>query len=129
MAGKRARHAGEGMTTLTITAVVNTAILDSIIAGLVPNTDAAVEATALAIQADVKMNIIQKDIIDTSNLLNSISSDKLGQMLYEVTDGTDYGIYPELGTRRGIVARPFFIPAVEKNAAVLADNIAKAIIK
>lgn len=115
------------MINVTISAVVKTDMLDSWIQGLRPNVDKALQETSAKVETDVKINIQAKHIIDTGNLLNSIHFSKLGDGLYEVSDGTDYGVYQELGTRRGIVARPFFIPAVEKNTQVLYENLAKAV--
>ena len=109
--------------SLTITAVVNTAMLDSFIQGLKPNTEEALQATCTTIETDIKGSIQAQHIIDTGNLLNSIHFYRAGELEYNVEDGTDYGIYQELGTRRGIVARPFFIPSVEKNATVLYEKL------
>ena len=66
------------MIGLTVTAVVNMAVLDAMMLGLKPNTEEAVQATAELIETDVKLNIIAKHIIDTSALLDSIRFGKIG---------------------------------------------------
>ena len=115
------------MINLTVSAVVKTEVLDSWIQGLRPNVDKALQETAAKVETDVKINIQQKHIIDTGNLLNSIGFTKIDEGMYEVTDGTEYGVFQELGTRRGVIARPFFIPAVEKNTQVLYEKLAQAV--
>lgn len=116
------------MTSMTVTATLNTAVLDSLMAGLIPNVDAALQETAAACETDIKINIQSKRIIDTGRLLNSIHFERVEKLTYEVSDGVEYGIYQELGTRR-IVARPFFIPGIEKNATVLWEKIGAAVSK
>lgn len=113
------------MMGLSISATLNTAVLDSIVAGLIPNVDAALQETCAACETDIKINIQSKHIIDTGRLLNSIHFERVEKLLYNVLDGTDYGIWQELGTRH-IVARPFFIPGIEKNATTLYEKVGGA---
>lgn len=122
MDGQRPGDIGKDMR-LTVSATVNTALLDSILAGLKPNTEEALQATCTAIETDIKATIQAKKIIDTGNLLNSIHFEQESQLIFMVSDGTDYGVYQELGTRRGIVARPFFVPSVEKNATTMYEKL------
>lgn len=117
------------MPTLNISAVVDTSVLDGIVANLNPRTDEALQATCASAVTDIKGNIQAKHIIDTGNLYNSVDFEKVEKLLYRIFDGTEYGIYQELGTRRGIVARPFFIPAIEKNTQVLYEKIAEHVFK
>ena len=60
----------------------------------------------------VVQNIEAKNIIDTGALRDSITAEQDGDGAL-VRDGVPYGIYNEFGTRRGMIARPFFIPAIE----------------
>ena len=117
------------MSFMSISSTLDTRALDAIAAGLVPNTDTALQETAAAIETDVKINIQTKHIIDTGRLMNSIHFYRMEQLVYAVEDGVEYGIYQELGTRRGIVARPFFIPAVEKNTQVLYSKLSENMFK
>jgi HK97 gp10 family phage protein len=52
--------------------------------------------------------------VDTGNLINTISANSkmIADMLFRVQDGTEYGIFQELGTSR-MSARPFMFPALE----------------
>ena len=67
-------------------------------------------AEDVAIQ--VRQNIVDDEIIDTGDLLNSITAEQRGNITL-VRDGVSYGVYNEFGTSR-MAARPFFAPAIEK---------------
>ena len=60
----------------------------------------------------VKQNIVNKDVIDTGDLYNSITAEQRDPNTTVVRDGVAYGVYQEFGTSR-IAARPFFTPAIE----------------
>jgi len=49
--------------------------------------------------------------VDTGNLMNSISADRVREMTWRVTANADYAIYVEMGTRRKS-AQPFLEPAL-----------------
>jgi phage gpG-like protein len=75
------------------------------------NVDQAVEQIAKQAVTEVQAVIVDKDIIDTGALLNSITYWKIGDAQYAVSDGVDYGIYNQFGHRTPgggwFPARPF----------------------
>lgn len=85
--------------------------------------DAILAETAENIKRDIKSIILAKSVYDTGALYDSIEYEKVDKNKYSVHDGVPYGVFQELGTRRGIVARPFFVPGFERNAEVLMANM------
>lgn len=67
-------------------------------------------AEEVAIQ--VRQNIVDDEIIDKGDLLDSITAEQRGDITL-VRDGVAHGVYNEFGTSR-MAARPFFAPAIEK---------------
>ena len=53
--------------------------------------------------------------VDTGNLINTIAAESkmIDDLTYRVQDGTEYGIFQELGTSR-MAAHPFLVPALEQ---------------
>lgn len=66
------------------------------------------------LEAEIKQNVVEKDIIDTGALLNSVQVQRFeddGLTSY-TGPGVEYAIHHEYGTSR-MAARPFVGPAVE----------------
>jgi len=53
--------------------------------------------------------------VDTGNLINTITANSkmIAPLTFRVQDGTEYGIFQELGTYK-MAAHPFMVPALEK---------------
>jgi HK97 gp10 family phage protein len=73
------------------------------------NAPKMVEQTAYKVEAFAKI----KAPVDTGALMNSLNSEKIRDLSWNVQDGVPYGIYQELGTYK-MAAQPFLIPAVEQ---------------
>lgn len=86
---------------------------DEIVKRIRKNAAAIVAKTALDIEAAAKKNVAAHGLIDTGNLVNSIKAREVGEMLWRVSVGADYGIYHEMGTRF-LPPRPFLSPAAER---------------
>lgn len=111
---------------INISYKLDTSGLDALARKLEINTEGALSAIAHRVEAEVKGNIVAKDIIDTGAFLGSIHVEHLSEKVKWVTDGVEYGIYQELGTSR-IAARPTFVPAVEAVASEIGAIIQEEI--
>src|SRR5512138_302462 len=107
--------------SISVDVKIDTSALDAMAAGLPAKASQAVMKTAAAIEADAK----DEAPVDTGALRNSIHTEKEDELTAVVSDGVEYGIYQELGTRK-MAAQPFLIPAVERNVDTLIDNIRSA---
>lgn len=81
---------------------------------------AAIRKTARDIESDAKAIALAKNIIDTGDLINSISTEitgdgRTGSMEAEIGPTVEYGIYQELGTSDQ-EPRPFMGPAFDRRA-------------
>lgn len=85
-----------------------------------------VQNAALALEATEKQIIIQKDIVDTGFLLNSVQAQKKSEMEWVVGNGAEYSPHQNYGTTRQ-PARPFVEPAIEVVFPQFLANVAKAI--
>jgi hypothetical protein len=73
----------------------------------------AVSKATVDVQAETQLTIRTKNIIDTGNLLNSVTASmSLDGLTGYVNIGAYYGIYIEFGTVKR-AARPFLAPSVE----------------
>lgn len=123
MARERAGNIGEDMSvSLSVSVVIDTAILDGLVAAAPGKAKAAVLQGAYMIEADAK----QLAPVDTGALRNSIESEQGEGISAVVHDGVEYGIWQELGTSK-MAAQPFMIPALEKNAGAIRDLLARVI--
>ena len=115
---------------------LDTRKLDALARGLKTNTSNALARTARQVEAKAKINIIAKDIIETGTLLGSITTTKQSDGVYWVHDGTEYGLYLELGhitalqpgsfnVRQFVAARPFLVPAVEETGEYIGGIVTK----
>lgn len=66
---------------------------------------------AHALEAQEKQIVVEKNIIDTSFLLNSIQAQQQGEMEWVVGNGAEYSPHQNYGTINQ-PARPFVEPAV-----------------
>lgn len=102
---------------------IDTAKLDKITAEMKPRARAIVKKYGNMVAGEA----IMRAPVDTGNLIGSISANSkmIGDMTFRVQDGTEYGVFLELGhitrlfegsfnVRRFVAARPFMLPAVEK---------------
>jgi hypothetical protein len=66
--------------------------------------------------------------VDTGNLRNSITSEATKEVTtWEIFDGTEYGVFQELGTSRGIQAHHFLGGACEEQADKFFEEVAEAL--
>lgn len=84
--------------------------------------NSVVKKSAFVIQADSAADAP----VDTGNLKNSLSAEEEKLLIWSVTDGTDYGIFPELGTSK-IPAQHFLGGAAEREAEPFFDNVLEAL--
>jgi hypothetical protein len=94
----------------TISVTVDTSKLDKIIGQIKPRAEAILDKVAYDVESDAK---IFAPVL-TGTLRASIHVIKPRALVRFVLDGVEYGIYQEFGTSR-FGARPFIIPAIEKN--------------
>ena len=89
---------------------LDTSVLDRITAEMKPKAAQIVNTYGLAITSEAAQNAP----VDTGNLRNTITSESqmTGELTFTAQDGTDYGIFQELGTSK-MAAHPFLIPALE----------------
>ena len=80
---------------------------------LEPRAQALIAKGAEDIQERAQDIVVEKNIIDTGALHNSIAARQKEPFKWWVLVGVEYGIYHELGTRR-MRARPFLLPALEQ---------------
>jgi len=80
--------------------------------------------TAHDVEAEAKVIVILKDIIDTGATLNSIQVHPVAgeRFARRVGPTTDYAIHLELGTHR-MAARPFMTPAAESKRQSFSDAV------
>ena len=102
-------------------------------AALPVETHLAVMKTAYAIEADAKLSMKgggsphkasapgTPPNIDTSNLVNSIHTETIGELSAIVAVNADYGMFLEYGTSK-MAARPFLFPAVKRNTQRFIDD-------
>lgn len=82
-----------------------------------------IERAARAIESGAKQNVP----VDTGTLRRSITTQMAGGGLTAiVAAGTDYGLFVERGTRR-MPARPYLIPAFEREVPKLKAAVTKAL--
>ena len=63
--------------------------------------------------------------VDFGVLRNSIHVENRKALIWKVADGTNYGIFQEKGTRKGIKAKKFLENALNKNRPFLIKKITK----
>ncbi len=71
----------------------------------------ALMAGGILLERRMKTIIVEKDIIDTGNMLNSTSTEQVDEETVDVGAHTEYAIYQEEGTSV-MEARPFARPAL-----------------
>lgn len=87
----------------------------------------AVNKTTVDIQLEAQQNIRDLDLIDTGNLLNSITSTTSIDGFEGYVDvGAYYGIYHEFGTVK-MAARPFLGPAVDARSKEFVAAVREAV--
>jgi HK97 gp10 family phage protein len=101
---------------------LDTAMLDKFAANLGINTDRALASIAFQVEGYAK----QSAPLLTGALRNSIHVEKIGENKYWVSDGMEYGIFQELGTRK-MAAHPFMIPSVERARRDVAKAVREAL--
>ena len=101
---------------------LDTSVLDRITAQMRPNAAKIVNTYGLKVASEWAADVP----VDTGNYRNSITSES--QMTDELTftaqDGTDYGVFVELGTSK-MAARPSLVPALESNAQAFEQAFAE----
>ena len=106
---------------------VNTRRLDKLPVAVNLKVRDAVSQTTTDIQGEAQQNIRDLDLIDTGNLLNSITaSTSMDGMTGYVDVGAFYGIYHEFGTVK-MAARPFLGPAVSVLTSEFIRSVRQAV--
>lgn len=105
---------------------LDTKTLDKWIAMTGQSTDRAMAGIAFQVGGEAA-NLAP---VKTGNLKNSLTAniERVSEAHYTVSDGTDYGIYQELGTNK-MAAHPFMIPAVEKVRKYIKDFVKRELDK
>ena len=83
------------------------------------------EAAGVVVETEAMRLIVQQNIIDTGNLLNSISHEVDGETA-RVGTAVEYAVYQEYGTRF-MAARPWLRPAVDEHHAEIRKAFADAL--
>ncbi len=67
--------------------------------------------------------------VDTGLLKNTLADgvEAVDERNYTISDGTDYGVFQELGTSRGVSAKHFLGGAAEREAEPFFSDIRKAL--
>jgi len=81
----------------------------------------ALAAAAMVVETEAKGNIRTKNIIDTGNLLGSVTHEVSGDRARAGTN-VEYGIYHEYGTYK-MGARPWLRPAADEHQ----DEVRRAV--
>jgi HK97 gp10 family phage protein len=100
--------------------------LPRIAAAVKPQVALAVSKAAHDLEGHAKLNVVNRGLVDTGNLLRSIAATKHSELVWFVVVGATYGIYHEYGTRF-MPARPFLLPAAELVRAAYLAAIAEAV--
>ena len=111
------------MATQVARVVIDTKVLDKLTAEMKPKAAKIVKTYGNMMTSTA----ITLAPVDTGNLINTISSNSqmVDELTYRIQDGTEYGIFQELGhvtrqaegsynVRNFVPARPFITPAVEQ---------------
>lgn len=90
--------------------VLDTSVLDRMTKELEPKASKIVRQYGIAISSDA----VKRAPVDTGNLINTImaNSELISPLTFRVQDGTEYGVFQELGTSK-MAANPFLLPALE----------------
>jgi len=101
---------------------LDTSVLDKITAEMKPKAAKIVNAYGLKVASEWAADVP----VDTGNYRNSITSESgmTDDMTFTAQDGTDYGVFVELGTNK-MAARPSLVPALENNTQPFQDAFAE----
>ncbi len=90
---------------------IDTRALDKLTDELKPRASAIVKKYGNIIT----VSAVKRAPVDTGNLINTITANSklIEPLTFRVQDGTEYGIFQELGTHK-MSAHPFLRPAVEE---------------
>lgn len=90
---------------------IDTAKLDQITAEIQPRASKVVSTYGYLITSSA----VKRAPKDTGYLANTIAamSQLISPLLFRVQDGTEYGVFQELGTSK-MAAQPFISPAIEE---------------
>jgi HK97 gp10 family phage protein len=73
----------------------------------------ALQSAGLLVERRAKQIVVEKDIIDTSNLLGNIVTHPPEGDSIEIVSEADYSVYNEFGTYK-MAARPYMRPALDE---------------
>jgi HK97 gp10 family phage protein len=103
-----------------MTVKLDDARLRELIATTRPKAARVVKATAFKVEAAAKVLAP----VDTGALRNSLGSEAVDDLTWQVGTGQDYAKFVEFGTSR-MAAQPFLVPALEGNRAEFERRIAE----
>jgi HK97 gp10 family phage protein len=95
---------------VTYTWKLDTKELDKLAAGLDKNRADVLKAIGFEVESGAK----QRAPVRTGALRNSIATEMQGDDAVRIGPGVEYGVFLELGTSRGLTARPYLFPAVDE---------------
>jgi len=87
-----------------------------------------VQIAARNVEADAKQRMADWPAVDTGATMNSIEAREVGKDVWRIGPTTDYAEFVEYGTRY-MTARPYMIPALEKENPRLMEALDKAVEK
>jgi len=78
---------------------------------------------------NVAANSAKEAPVDTGLLKNTLADgvEKVDERNYTISDATDYGVFQELGTSRGVSAKHFLGGAAEREAEPFFSDVRKAL--
>lgn len=103
-----------------MTVILDDKKLRELLAVIRPKAAAIVKTTAFKVERDAKILAP----VDTGAMRNSIRSDPVDDLTWQVSVGQDYSKFVEFGTSR-MAAQPFLTPALEGNRGEMERKIAE----
>jgi len=104
-------HMNTGVVVIGIDRLVSS--LAAAAAATVAMQPSALQKSGLLIERRAKQFVVEKDIIDTGNLLNNITTHPPEGSAIEVVSEAPYSVYNEYGTYK-MAARPYMRPALDE---------------
>jgi HK97 gp10 family phage protein len=116
--------AGGFMTMRVIGDDVLVAKLEKAMAATVIMQPTALQQSGLLVERRAKQIVVEKDVIDTGNLLGNIVTHPPEGDSIEIVSEADYSIFNEYGTYK-MAARPYMRPALDESKPEVEKLIGK----
>jgi HK97 gp10 family phage protein len=105
--------AGGFMTMRVISDDILVAKLEKAMAATVIMQPTALQSAGLLVERRAKQIVVEKDVIDTGNLLGNIVTKPPDGDSIEIVSQADYSVFNEFGTYK-MAARPYMRPALDE---------------